>query len=256
MYNLIFMSLPRCLCKLMASKTRILVTNKIEHMKRADKIILLHNGESFFYGAFSELQSERPDFSSLLLGLEAYDNISAERRCSILTETLHRVSVDESAGMRPERSSYRQVAPSMPNERKASVIVNPLGAARKPSFIQVPEEEVRRTLPDRKFSLVPENELVDESFMGSDVYHNHGVHMAGQRRQSVLAFMTNAQSQGRRDHLQSSFRRRLSVVPQSELASELDIYTRRLSDSTYDITGVLEEENIEVWKIPGLTATY
>uniref|UniRef100_A0A8C1FGR4 Cystic fibrosis transmembrane conductance regulator n=1 Tax=Cyprinus carpio carpio TaxID=630221 RepID=A0A8C1FGR4_CYPCA len=241
----------KCLCKLMASKTRILVTNKIEHLKRADKILLLHNGESFFYGTFSELQSERPDFSSLLLGLEAYDNVSAERRCSILTETLHRVSVDESAGMRPERSAYRQVAPSMPvyiDERKSSVIVNTLGAARKASFIQIPEEEVRRTLPARKFSLVPENELVDESFMGSDVYHNHGVHMAGQRRQSVLAFMTNAQGQGRRDHLQSSFRRRLSVVPQSELASELDIYARRLSDSTYDITGVLEEENIEVWR--------
>uniref|UniRef100_A0A673KK32 Cystic fibrosis transmembrane conductance regulator n=1 Tax=Sinocyclocheilus rhinocerous TaxID=307959 RepID=A0A673KK32_9TELE len=238
----------KCLCKLMASKTRILVTNKIEHLKRADKILLLHNGESFFYGTFSELQSERPDFSSLLLGLEAYDNVSAERRCSILTETLHRVSVDESAGMRPERSAFRQVAPSMPvyiDERKSSVIVNTLGAARKASFIQIPEEEVRRTLPDRKFSLVPENELVDESFMGSDVYHNHGVHMAGQRRQSVLAFMTNAQGQGRRDHLQSSFCRRLSVVPQSELASELDIYTRRLSDSTYDITGVLEEESIE-----------
>uniref|UniRef100_A0A8C2JUC3 Cystic fibrosis transmembrane conductance regulator n=1 Tax=Cyprinus carpio TaxID=7962 RepID=A0A8C2JUC3_CYPCA len=241
-------ALARCLCKLMASKTRILVTNKIEHLKRADKILLLHNGESFFYGTFSELQSERPDFSSLLLGLEAYDNFSAERRCSILTETLHRVSVDESAGMRPERSAFRQVAPSMPvyiAERKSSVIVNTLGAARKASFIHIPEEEVRRTLPDRKFSLVPENELVDESFMGSDVYHNHGVHMAGQRRQSVLAFMTNAQGQGRRDQLQSSFRRRLSVVPQSELASELDIYTRRLSDSTYDISGVLEEENTE-----------
>uniref|UniRef100_A0A8C1MXP2 Cystic fibrosis transmembrane conductance regulator n=1 Tax=Cyprinus carpio TaxID=7962 RepID=A0A8C1MXP2_CYPCA len=239
----------KCLCKLMASKTRILVTNKIEHLKRADKILLLHNGESFFYGTFSELQSERPDFSSLLLGLEAYDNFSAERRCSILTETLHRVSVDESAGMRPERSAFRQVAPSMPvyiAERKSSVIVNTLGAARKASFIHIPEEEVRRTLPDRKFSLVPENELVDESFMGSDVYHNHGVHMAGQRRQSVLAFMTNAQGQGCRDQLQSSFRRRLSVVPQSELASELDIYTRRLSDSTYDINE--KEEVFETTK--------
>uniref|UniRef100_A0A8C1MW05 Cystic fibrosis transmembrane conductance regulator n=1 Tax=Cyprinus carpio TaxID=7962 RepID=A0A8C1MW05_CYPCA len=241
-------ALARCLCKLMASKTRILVTNKIEHLKRADKILLLHNGESFFYGTFSELQSERPDFSSLLLGLEAYDNFSAERRCSILTETLHRVSVDESAGMRPERSAFRQVAPSMPvyiAERKSSVIVNTLGAARKASFIHIPEEEVRRTLPDRKFSLVPENELVDESFMGSDVYHNHGVHMAGQRRQSVLAFMTNAQGQGCRDQLQSSFRRRLSVVPQSELASELDIYTRRLSDSTYDISGACLVDEID-----------
>ncbi|XP_052008174.1 LOW QUALITY PROTEIN: cystic fibrosis transmembrane conductance regulator-like [Xyrauchen texanus] len=233
----------KCLCKLIAFKTRILVTNKIDHLKQADKILLLHNGESFFYGTFSKLQSERPDFSSLLLGLESYDSFSAKHRCSILTETLRRVSVDESGGIRPEHPSYSQVPPSKPkyiDEQKPSVILNPLGAARKASFIQVPEEEVQRTLPDRKFSLVPENELVDESFMGSDIYHNHGVHMAGQRRQSVLAFMTNSKSQvnsTRRDHLQSSFHRRLSVVPQSD--------TRRLSDSTYDITGILEEETIE-----------
>ncbi|KAI5098210.1 cystic fibrosis transmembrane conductance regulator, partial [Silurus meridionalis] len=237
----------KCVCRLMASKTRIVVTNKIEHLKRADKILLLHNGECFFYGTFSELQSRRPDFSSLLLGLEAYDNITAERRCSILTETLRRVSVDETAGIRPDRPSYRQVAPpTYIDERKASVIMNPLTTDRKASFIQVIEEEAKRPLPDRKFSLVPENELVDESFMGNDMYHNHGVHMAGQRRQSVLAFMTNAQGLGRRDQLQSSFHSRLSIVPQSELASELDIYTRRLSkDSVYNITGEMDEENIE-----------
>lgn len=232
----------------MASKTRIVVTNKIEHLKRADKILLLHNGECFFYGTFSELQSRRPDFSSLLLGLEAYDNITAERRCSILTETLRRVSVDETSGIRPDRPSYRQVAPpTYIDERKASVIINPLTADRKASYIQVIEEEAKRPLPDRKFSLVPENELVDESFMGNDMYHNHGVHMAGQRRQSVLAFMTNAQGLGRHDQLQSSFHSRLSIVPQSELASELDIYTHRLSkDSIYNITGEMDEENIEV----------
>lgn len=239
---------PRCLCRLMASKTRIVVTNKIEHLKRADKILLLHNGECFFYGTFSELQSQRPDFSSLLLGLEAYDNITAERRCSILTETLRRVSVDETSGMRPDRPAYRQVAPpTFIDERKASVIINPLAADRKASFIQVIEEETKRPLPDRKFSLVPEHELVDESFIANDMYHNHHVHMAGQRRQSVLAFMTNAQGPGRRDQLQSSFHSRLSIMPQSELASELDIYTRRLSkDSIYNITGEMDEENIEV----------
>ncbi|KAB5574923.1 hypothetical protein PHYPO_G00214670 [Pangasianodon hypophthalmus] len=236
----------KCLCRLMASKTRVVVTNKIEHLKRADKILLLHNGECFFYGTFSELQSRRPDFSSLLLGLEAYDNVTAERRCSILTETLRRVSVDETSGIRPDRPSYRQVAPpTYKDERKASVIVNPLAADRKASFIQVIEEETKRPLPDRKFSLVPENELVDESFMGNDMYHNHGVHMAGQRRQSVLAFMTNTQGLGRRDQLQTSFHRRLSIVPQSELASELDIYTRRLSKDSIYITGEMEDENIE-----------
>ncbi|XP_066541227.1 cystic fibrosis transmembrane conductance regulator isoform X2 [Hoplias malabaricus] len=238
----------KCVCRLMGSKTRIVVTNKIEHLKRADKILLLHNGESFFYGTFSELQSQRPDFSSLLLGLEAYDSINAERRCSILTETLRRISVDETSGIRSDRPSYRQVAPpAYKDERKQSVIINPLVADRKSSFIPGGlEEEVKRPLPGRKISLVPENELVDESFMGNDMYHNHGVHIAGQRRQSVLAFMTNAQGQGRRDQLQSSFRRRLSIIPQSELASEVDIYARRLSkDSIYDITGDMDEENIE-----------
>ncbi|XP_030628604.1 cystic fibrosis transmembrane conductance regulator [Chanos chanos] len=251
----------RCLCKLMASKTRIVVTSKIDHLKRADKILLLHNGETYFYGTFTELQTERPDFTSLLLGMEAYDNINAERRSSILTETLRRVSVDETAGLRQDRPPFRQAPPppvsSYMDERKPSVIMNPMTVGgRKASLMGsamggLAEEDgvgmgVGGALPQRKFSLVPENELVDESFMGNDMYHNHGVHMAGQRRQSVLAFMTNAQAQGRRDHFQSSFRRRLSVVPHSELASEVDIYARRLSkDSVYDIGGDMDEEHIE-----------
>ena len=113
------MTLPfngRCFCKLMASKTRIVVTSKLDHLKRADKILLLHNGICYFYGSFSELQAQRPDFSSLLLGLEAYDNINAERRSSILTETLRRVSVDESAGLRgsePFRPSFPQPPPHL-----------------------------------------------------------------------------------------------------------------------------------------------
>ncbi|KAK1784907.1 hypothetical protein P4O66_018335, partial [Electrophorus voltai] len=241
----------KCLCTLMASRTRVVVTNKIEHLKRAHKILLLHSGECFFYGTFSELQCRRPDFSSLLLGLEGYDSVSAERRCSILTETLRRVSVDESPGVQPDWPPFRQVAPpTYKDERKPSVIINPLAVDRKASFKVPLEEEVaagRRSLPGRKISLVPESELVDECFIGGDVYHNHGMHMAGQRRQSVLAFMTNAQGQARHEQLHSSFHRRLSIVPQSELASELDIYARRLSkDSTYDITGDMEEENIEV----------
>ncbi|XP_076848324.1 cystic fibrosis transmembrane conductance regulator [Brachyhypopomus gauderio] len=240
----------KCLCVLMASRTRVVVTNKIEHLKRAHKILLLHGGECFFYGTFQELQCRRPDFSSLLLGLEAYDSVSADRRCSILTETLRRVSVDESPATQPDRPSFRQVAPpTYKDERKPSTIVGPLAADRKASFRAALEDEVatvRRSLPGRKISLVPESELVDECFIGGDNYHNHGVHMAGQRRQSVLAFMTNVQGLGRREQIQSSFRRRLSIVPQGELASELDIYARRLSkDSTYDITGDMEEQNIE-----------
>uniref|UniRef100_A0A8C8FLJ0 Cystic fibrosis transmembrane conductance regulator n=1 Tax=Oncorhynchus tshawytscha TaxID=74940 RepID=A0A8C8FLJ0_ONCTS len=249
----------RCLCKLMSSKTRIVVTSKLDHLKRADKILLLHNGVCYFYGSFSQLQAKRPDFSSLLLGLEAYDNIKAERRSSILTETLRRVSIDESAVFRshePIRQSFRQPPPS---KRKQSIILNPLATARKFSFIgtgpqnsQAPTpgsttiEDGVRELSERKFSVVPEDDQVEESLPRGNLYHDGLQHLSGQRRQSVLQFITNAQGQGRREQLQTSFRKKLSVTPQCELASELDIYARRLSkDSVYDISEDVDEEDME-----------
>lgn len=250
----------RCVCKLMASKTRVVVTSKLEHLKRADKILLLHNGDCFFYGTFLELQAQRPDFSSLLLGMEGYDNIKAERRTSILSDTLRRVSVDETANYRQERPSFRAPPPvyeELREERRSSVLLNPLAAAaRKLSFIPstsaVGDEEVlvRRPPADRKLSLMPEDELVDESFSGGDVYHNHGVHMAGQRRQSVLDFITNAGGgRGPRDPYRSSFRRKMSILPQSDLTSEVDIYARRLSDdfngNDFDFSGDMDGEHIE-----------
>uniref|UniRef100_A0A667XJN0 Cystic fibrosis transmembrane conductance regulator n=1 Tax=Myripristis murdjan TaxID=586833 RepID=A0A667XJN0_9TELE len=264
----------KCFCKLMASKTRVVVTSKLEHLKRADKILLLHNGVCYFYGTFSELQAQRPDFSSLLLGLEAYDNINAERRSSILTETLRRVSVDETAGFRgpePIRQSFRQPPPplivsgpqglpggdSYPEKRKQSLILNPLAAARKFSFIgnsqqtaNAPQsttiEDGVQEFTERKFSVVPEDDQVEEVLPRGNLYHHGLQHLNGQRRQSVLAFITNAQGQGRREQLQSSFRKKLSITPQCELASELDIYARRLSkDSVYDISEEVDEEDME-----------
>uniref|UniRef100_A0A6Q2WYA9 Cystic fibrosis transmembrane conductance regulator n=1 Tax=Esox lucius TaxID=8010 RepID=A0A6Q2WYA9_ESOLU len=204
----------RCLCKLMSSKTRIVVTSKLDHLKRADKILLLHNGVCYFYGSFSELQARRPDFSSLLLGLEAYDNINAERRSSILTETLRRVSIDESAGLRspdPTRRSFR-----------VGVVAQTPG---EPAWVWF---------------------QVEESLPRGNVYHHSLQQLSGQRRQSVLQFITNAQGQGRREQLHSSFRKKLSITPQCELASELDIYARRLSkDSVYDVSEDVDEQDME-----------
>ncbi|CAG08756.1 unnamed protein product [Tetraodon nigroviridis] len=262
----------KCVCKLMSCKTRIVVTSKLEHLKRADKILLLHNGDCYFYGTFSELQAQRPDFSSLLLGLEAYDNINAERRSSILTETLRRVSVDETASFRgpePIRQSFRQPPPPVipgsqghpggdgyPEKRKQSLILSPLAAARKFSFMgnsnagnatqsMAPEEGVHE-LSERRFSVVPEDDQVEEVLPRSNVYHHGLHHLSGQRRQSVLAFITTSQGQERREQIQSSFRKKLSVTPQCDLASELDIYARRLSkDSVYDISEDVDEEDME-----------
>lgn len=234
----------------MASKTRVVVTSKLEHLKRADKILLLHNGDCYFYGTFSELQAQRPDFSSLLLGLEAYDNINAERRTSILTETLRRVSIDETAGFRgpdPIRQSFRQPGgDGYPEKRKQSLILNPLAAARKFSQSMMTEDTVREH-PERKFSVVPEDDQVEEVLPRGNLY-DHGLqHLNGQRRQSVLAFITNSHSQERREQIQSSFRKKLSITPQYDLASEVDIYARRLSkDSVYDISEDVDEEDMEV----------
>uniref|UniRef100_A0A3B4AIM2 Cystic fibrosis transmembrane conductance regulator n=1 Tax=Periophthalmus magnuspinnatus TaxID=409849 RepID=A0A3B4AIM2_9GOBI len=243
----------KCVCKLMASKTRIVVTSKLDHLKRADKILLLHNGDCYFYGTFSELQAKRPDFSALLLGLEAYDNINAERRSSILTETLRRVSIDETAGFRgPEnlRQSFRH-----PEKRKQSLILNPLAAARKFSILSgsnqpnpqnTPMEDGIRDLNERRFSVVPEDDQVEEVLPRSNMFHHGFHHLNGQRRQSVLAFITNAQGQERREQVQSSFRKKLSITPQCDLASELDIYARRLSkDSVYDISEDVDEQDME-----------
>ncbi|CAK6954585.1 cystic fibrosis transmembrane conductance regulator [Scomber scombrus] len=265
----------KCVCKLMASKIRIVVTSKLEHLKRADKILLLHNGDCYFYGTFSELQAKRPDFSSLLLGMEAYDNINAERRGSILTETLRRVSVDETASFRgpdPIRQSFRQQPPPIivsgpqghpggdgyPEKRKQSLILNPLAAARKFSFIGNSQQTANnpqsttiedgvRELSERKFSVVPEDDQVEEVLPRGNLYHHGLQHLNGQRRQSVLAFITNATSHERREQqMQSSFRKKLSITPQCDLATELDIYARRLSkDSVYDISEEVDEEDME-----------
>ena len=269
------MCLPRCLCKLMASKTRVVVTSKLDHLKRADKILLLHNGVCYFYGTFAELQSQRPDFSTLLLGIEAYDNCSADGRSTILTEALRRVSVDESAGFRGTesmRQSFRQPPPPIiisgpqglpggdghPEKRKPSLILNPLAAARKFSFMGNSQqsgtgpqsttiEDGVKELSERKFSVVPEDDQVEEVLPRSNLYHHGLQQLSGQRRQSVLTFMTTSQGQGRRELVQSSFRKKLSITPQCELASELDIYSRRLSkDSVYDISEEIDEEDMEV----------
>ncbi|KAL4656801.1 cystic fibrosis transmembrane conductance regulator isoform X1 [Arapaima gigas] len=237
----------RCLCKLIASKTRIVVTSKLEHLKRADHILLLHGGTCYFYGTFAELQSQRPDFSSLLLGLEAYDSISAERRNSVLTETLRRVSVDDTAGFIPEakHAAFKQVPTTSlvadsPDKRKLSVGLGPLTTAHKFS-----DEERGHGHADRRFSMVPEDDQVEEVLPRSNVYH-HGLRFPAQRRQSVLAFITNAQGQDRLDQIQSSFRKKLSITPQCDLASELDIYARRLSkDRSYDITEDVDEQYME-----------
>uniref|UniRef100_A0A8V5FLY3 Cystic fibrosis transmembrane conductance regulator n=1 Tax=Melopsittacus undulatus TaxID=13146 RepID=A0A8V5FLY3_MELUD len=244
-----------CVCKLMANKTRILVTSKLEHLKIADKILILHEGSCYFYGTFAELQGQRPDFSSELMGFDSFDQFSAERRNSILTETLRRFSIEgEGMGSRNEtkKQSFKQTS-DFNDKRKNSIIINPLNAGRKFSVVQKNGMQVNgiedghNDPPERRLSLVPDLEQGEVGLLRSHVLNTDHM-LQGRRRQSVLNLMTgtsvnlgpNFSKKG------STTFRKMSVVPQMNLSSEIGIYARRLSqDSVLDITDEINEEDLK-----------
>ncbi|NXW99236.1 CFTR regulator, partial [Larus smithsonianus] len=244
-----------CVCKLMANKTRILVTSKLEHLKIADKILILHEGSCYFYGTFSELQGQRPDFSSELMGFDSFDQFSAERRNSIITETLRRFSIEgEGMGSRNEmkKQSFKQTS-DLNDKRKNSIIINPLNASRKFSVVQRNGMQVNgiedghNDPPERRLSLVPDLEQGEVGLLRSNMLNSDHM-LQGRRRQSVLNLMTgtsvnygpNFPKKG------STTFRKMSMVPQTNLSSEIDIYTRRLSrDSVLDISDEINEEDLK-----------
>ncbi|KAK1197855.1 CFTR regulator, partial [Pygoscelis papua] len=244
-----------CVCKLMANKTRILVTSKLEHLKIADKILILHEGSCYFYGTFSELQGQRPDFSSELMGFDSFDQFSAERRNSILTETLRRFSIEgEGTGSRNEikKQSFKQTS-DFNDKRKNSIIINPLNASRKFSVVQRNGMQVNgiedghNDPPERRFSLVPDLEQGDVGLLRSNMLNTDHM-LQGRRRQSVLSLMTGTSANYGPNFSKkgSTTFRKMSMVPQTNLSSEIDIYTRRLSrDSVLDITDEINEEDLK-----------
>ncbi|XP_040267387.1 cystic fibrosis transmembrane conductance regulator isoform X2 [Bufo bufo] len=243
-----------CICKLMANKSRILVTSKLEQLKKADKILLLHEGSCYFYGTFAELQDQRPDFSSQLKGFDSFDNFSAERRNSILTETLRRLSVDsDPVVVRNEvkNKSFKQAAEFM--EKRKNSIINGRKSSRKFSIMQKSQpqmsgiEEESPTEPEeRKLSLVPDSEQGEANLPRSNML-NTGPTFQGRRRQSVLNFMTGTSvSQNQGPYGRAASVRKISVAPQSKLSQELDIYSRRSSqDSVLEISEEINEEDLK-----------
>ncbi|XP_048356586.1 cystic fibrosis transmembrane conductance regulator [Sphaerodactylus townsendi] len=238
-----------CVCKLIVNKTRILVTSKLEHLKIADKILILHEGSCYFYGTFAELQGQRPNFSSELMGFDAFDQFSVERRNSILTETLRRISVDHdgiSSQNLNKKTSFKQA--EFTEKRKNSVILNALNSSRKFSLLQkaplqvngIEEAPVEPT--ERKLSLVPDSEQGEAILPRSNVI-NAGPTFRVQRRQSVLNLMTRTSV-----HPAQSFYKKGSVPvhKMSHQSSEIDIYARRLSrDSMVEITEELNEDDLK-----------
>ncbi|KAM6436506.1 cystic fibrosis transmembrane conductance regulator isoform 1-T1 [Liasis olivaceus] len=235
-----------CVCKLIVNKTRILVTSKLEHLKIADKILILHEGSCYFYGTFSELQGQRPNFSSELMGFDAFDHYSAERRNSILTETLRRLSIDnDGIGSRNDKkkTSFKQTSDF--TEKRKNSVMNALNSSRKFSLMQKTslqvngKEEGLGEPVERKLSLVPDSEQGEAILPRSNVL-NQGPTFRGQRRQSVLNLMTRTSIHpGQSIYKKGS----ISVIHQS---SEIDIYARRLSrDSVVEITEELNEDDLK-----------
>ncbi|XP_077194544.1 cystic fibrosis transmembrane conductance regulator [Paroedura picta] len=241
-----------CVCKVIANKTRILVTSKLEHLKIADKILILHEGSCYFYGTFSELQGQRPNFSSELMGFDAFDQFSPERRNSILTETLRRISIDHD-GMgsqnQNKKTSFKQTS-DFTDKRKNSVIINALNSSKKFSLLQKTPlqvngiEEIPVEPTERRLSLIPDSEQGEAILPRSNVI-NAGPTFRGQRRQSVLNLMTRTSVHPAQSFYKKSSVsvRKMSLVHQS---SEIDIYARRLSrDSVVEITEELNEDDLK-----------
>uniref|UniRef100_A0A8D2D3T4 Cystic fibrosis transmembrane conductance regulator n=1 Tax=Sciurus vulgaris TaxID=55149 RepID=A0A8D2D3T4_SCIVU len=254
-----------CVCKLMANKTRILVTSKMEHLKKADKILILHEGSSYFYGTFSELQNLRPDFSSKLMGYDTFDQFSAERRNSILTETLRRFSLEGDPSVswnETKKQSFKQTGEF--GEKRKNSILNPINSIRKFSIVQKTPLQVNGMEDDsdesleRRLSLVPDSEQGEAILPRCNVI-NTGPTFQGRRRQSVLNLMTHSVNQGPSIHRRTTSTRKMSLAPQTNL-TEMDIYSRRLSqESGLEISEEINEEDLkecffdDVESIPAVT---
>ncbi|XP_071468873.1 cystic fibrosis transmembrane conductance regulator isoform X4 [Marmota flaviventris] len=254
-----------CVCKLMANKTRILVTSKMEHLKKADKILILHEGSSYFYGTFSELQNLRPDFSSKLMGYDSFDQFSVERRNSILTETLRRFSLEGDASVswnETKKQSFKQTGEF--GEKRKNSILNPINSMRKFSIVQKTplqgngmEDDSDEPL-ERRLSLIPDSEQGEAILPRCNVI-NTGPTFQGRRRQSVLNLMTHSVNQGPSIHRRTTTTRKMSLAPQTNF-TEMDIYSRRLSqESGLEISEEINEEDLkecffdDVESIPAVT---
>ncbi|XP_032499905.1 cystic fibrosis transmembrane conductance regulator [Phocoena sinus] len=256
-----------CVCKLMANKTRILVTSKMEHLKKADKILILHEGSSYFYGTFSELQNQRPDFSSKLMGYDTFDQFTAERRNSIITETLRRFSLEGDTSVswnETKKQSFKQTGEF--GEKRKNSILNSISSMRKFSFVQKTPLQMNGIEDDsvepleRRLSLVSGSELGEAILPRSNMI-DAGPTFQRRRRQSVLNLMTcSSVNQGQSIHRKTATStRKMSLAPQANL-TEIDIYSRRLSQDTgLEISEEINEEDLrecffdDVENIPAVT---
>ncbi|XP_061700381.1 multidrug resistance-associated protein 4 isoform X1 [Syngnathoides biaculeatus] len=86
-----------CICGLLKSKPRILVTHQLQYLKGADQIVVLKEGHMVAKGTYTELQQSGVDFTSLLKKDEEEDTHQPPSDFSSRTRTLSQNSVRSQA---------------------------------------------------------------------------------------------------------------------------------------------------------------
>jgi cystic fibrosis transmembrane conductance regulator len=187
------------------------------------------------------------------MGFDSFDQFSVERRNSILTETLRRFSLEGDTSVswnETRKQSFKQTGEF--GEKRKNSILNPINSVRKFSIVQKTPLQMNGIEGDsdesseRRLSLVPDSEQGDAILPRSNVI-NTGPTFQGRRRQSVLNLMTHSVSQGQSIHRKTTAAtRKMSLAPQTSF-TEMDIYSRRLSqESGLDISEEINEEDLKV----------
>ncbi|ELV13640.1 Cystic fibrosis transmembrane conductance regulator [Tupaia chinensis] len=186
------------------------------------------------------------------MGFDSYDQFTAERRNSILTETLRRFSLEGDNAVpwnETKKQSFKQTGEF--GEKRKNSILNSINSMRKFSVAQKTplqmngiEEDFDEPL-ERRLSLIPDSEQGEAILPRSNVI-NAAPTFQGCRRQSVLNLMTQSVNQSQSVHRKATGpTRKMSLAPQANL-TEMDIYSRRLSqESGLDISEEINEEDLK-----------
>uniref|UniRef100_A0A3Q2QNG6 Multidrug resistance-associated protein 4 n=1 Tax=Fundulus heteroclitus TaxID=8078 RepID=A0A3Q2QNG6_FUNHE len=83
----------QCICGLLKTKPRILVTHQLQYLKAADQILVLKEGHMVAKGTYAELQRSGVDFTSLLEKEEEEEQLQPPQDAPTRTRTLSEISV-------------------------------------------------------------------------------------------------------------------------------------------------------------------
>nr|XP_032825762.1 cystic fibrosis transmembrane conductance regulator [Petromyzon marinus]QGA72813.1 CFTR [Petromyzon marinus] len=172
-----------CIDGFLAKKTRILVTSKVEHLQRADKVLILNDGVVYFYGTFPELQKSKLEILSLILQAERFDSCSSDRRGSMITGVLRRGSTHSGDVATPPNTASVAEPPQgtqFPFQAQRFSVVS-AGAS---VVVAIPTAGPHEP-EDRRLSLIPDTEDGKQLLPAAGAGPLH----ASKRRKSVLHLM-------------------------------------------------------------------